>query len=81
MDEKQQVKTTAHEGYGHAYFYEIYRNTDKASHTYKTEGRMTWDDEIKMNVFEVIKVPTNISLENQINTVVNQAETNYDKRH
>ncbi|MCL1938189.1 MAG: hypothetical protein FWF52_07325 [Candidatus Azobacteroides sp.] len=81
LNKKQQVMTTAHEGLGHAYFYEITRNVEKASHTYKSEGRMVWDEEIQMNVFETTKVPTNISLENQINKVVKQAENNYDKKN
>jgi len=81
LDEKQQAMTTAHEAFGHAYFYEIYRDVNKASHTYKSEGSMYWDNGLQMNVFEVTKVPTNIPLENQIKTVVKQAENNYDTRN
>ena len=80
LNEKQQVMTTAHEAFGHAYFYENSRNVEKASHTYKSEGRMIWDEEFQMNVFESTKVPTNLTLENQIKTVVKQAKNNYDKR-
>ncbi len=78
--DKQQAITTAHEAFGHAYFYEIYRNVEKASHTYRSEGRLTWDEELQMNVFEITKVPTNICLESQIKKVVKQAEINYGKR-
>ena len=81
LNEKQQVKTTAHEAFGHAYFYEKTRNVEQASHTYKSEGHTIWDEELQMNVFESIKVPTNTILENQINKVVKQAEENYDKRN
>ncbi len=80
LGEKQQAMTTAHEAFGHAYFYEIYRDVNKASHTYKSEGSMYWDNGLQMNVFEVTKVPTNLPLENQIKTVVKQAENNYDAR-
>ena len=48
---------------------------------YKSEGHTIWDEELQMNVFESIKVPTNTILENQINKVVKQAEENYDKRN
>ena len=81
LNEKQQVKTTAHEAFGHAYFYEKTRNVEQASHTYKSEGHTVWDEEFQMDVFESIKVPTNTLLENQINKVVKQAEENYDKRN
>ena len=81
LNEKQQVKTTAHEAFGHAYFYEKTRNVEQASHTYKSEGHTIWDEEFQMDVFESIKIPTNTILENQINKVVKQAEENYDKRN
>ena len=32
-----------------------------------------------MNIFEITKVPTNLILENQIKTVVKQAENNYEE--
>ena len=80
FNEKQQVMITAHEAFGHAYFYENSRNVEKASHTYKSEGRMVWDEKLQMNVFESTKVPTNLTLENQIKIVVKQAKNNYDKR-
>ena len=81
LNEKQQVKTTAHEAFGHAYIYEKTRNVEQASHTYKSEGHTIWDEEFQMDVFESIKIPTNTILENQINKVVKQAEENYDKRN
>ena len=80
LNEKQQVMTTAHEAFGHAYFYEVYRNVVKASHTYKPEVRVIWDEELHMNIFEITKVPTNLILENQIKTVVKQAENNYEEK-
>ena len=80
LSEKQQTMTTAHEGFGHAYVYEKTRDIAKASHTYKSEGSMVWDEEFQMNVFETTKVPTNIPLEKRIKSVVKQAEKNDDKR-
>lgn len=62
------------------FFYEITRDANKASHTYKFEGRMVWDNELQMNGVETVKIPTNQSLESQIETVVNQAKENYDNR-
>ena len=47
LNEKQQVKTTAHEAFGHAYFYEKTRNVEQASHTYKSEGHTVWDEEFR----------------------------------
>lgn len=80
LEDKQQVKTTAHEGYGHAYFYELTRDVQKASHTFKSVGSVVWDEELKINTFVSTKVPTNTPLENQINKVVKQAERNYNER-
>ena len=80
LDERQQVITTAHEGYGHAYLYEITRDVNSASHTYRSEGRMIWDDEFQINSLETVKVPTNHFLEKQIEITTKQAGINYDKR-
>lgn len=66
LNEKQQALTTAHEAFGHAYFYEIFWDTEKARHTYKQEGRMVWDEELMVNGLETIKIPTNILLEKRI---------------
>lgn len=41
---------------------------------------MVWDNELQMNGVETVKIPTNQSLESQIETVVNQAKENYDNR-
>ena len=80
LSEKQQALTTAHEAFGHAYFYEIFRDTEKASHTYKQEGRMVWDEELMVNGLETIKIPTNILLEKRIKIVTNIAQQNYESR-
>ena len=80
LNEKQQALTTAHEAFGHAYFYEIFRDAEKASHTYKQEGRMVWDEELMVNGLETIKIPTNILLEKRIKIVTNIAQQNYESR-
>ena len=81
LSEKQQAITTAHEGYGHAYFYEKTGSTDAASHTYKLgEPRMVWDEEYQTNAFEFSKIPTNIPLEKRIKAVEKQAQKNYEKK-
>ena len=80
LNEKQQALTTSHETFGHAYFYEIFRDTEKVSHTYKQEGRMVWDEELMVNDLETIKIPTNILLEKRIKIVTNIAQQNYESR-
>ena len=80
LSERQQAITTAHEAFGHGYFFERTRDALKSSHTFGTDGRTVWDSEFQMHVFESIRVPTNIPLENQIRTVENQARTNFDSR-
>lgn len=52
----------------------------KASHTYKQEGRMVWDEELMVNSLETIKIPTNILLEKRIKIVTNIAQQNYESR-
>ena len=80
LSEKQQTMTNAHEGFGHAYVYEMTGSVKKASHTSKSEVRMVWDEELQRNIPEITEVPTNIPLEKRIKSVVKQAEKNYDKR-
>jgi len=51
----------------------------KASHTYESKGRVVWDEELKQNVFESTRVPTNKRLEERIKRVEKQAKKNYEK--
>jgi RHS repeat-associated protein len=82
LSEEQQVMTTAHEAFGHGLFFEFKQQGQdvEPNHTYKTEGTMEWDEVIQMNAPVIFQVPTNTKLENQINSVVNQAKINYDSR-
>ena len=79
LSEQQQVKTTAHEAYGHAYFFELTGDVEKSSHTYDLEFNAFTNKEGDLEIIQV-QVPTNTPLENQIDKVVKQAEDNYDER-
>lgn len=78
----QQTKTTAHEAYGHAFFYETKnQNIEAACHTYTiVDGGSYYDEDYDMEIPILKQVPTNIELELQIENVVNEAEFNY-KEH
>ncbi|MBQ7042446.1 MAG: hypothetical protein IJN66_07050 [Muribaculaceae bacterium] len=80
LREKQQVLTTAHEAYGHAYFYELTRDVLKSSHTFIQKTKVEWDYEFNVPSYTSIKIPTNIELEKQIKLVVQQALKNYENR-
>ena len=79
----QQVKTTAHEAYGHAYIYETNgQNIEDACHSYTTElGESYYDEELEMEVPTFDLIPSNHKLEEQIDAVVNEAEQNYKSHH
>ena len=80
LSEKQQVLTTAHEAYGHGYFYELTRDVLKSSHTFIQKTKVEWDYEFNVPSYTSIKIPTNIKLEKQIKLVVQQALRNYESR-
>ena len=80
LNEKQQVLTTAHEAFGHAYFYELTRDVLKSSHTFMKKSEIEWDYEFNVPSYTSIKIPTNIKLEQQIKLVVQQALRNYESR-
>jgi RHS repeat-associated protein len=79
--EELQARNTAHEGFGHAYFYELTRDTQKSSHTYDLKGILEWDSELKMNGIIFKKFPSNLPLEQRIKTVENEAIQNYEDSH
>ena len=80
LREKQQVLTTAHEAYGHAYFYELTRDVLKSSHTFIQKTKVEWDYEFNVPSYTSIKIPTNIELEKLIKLVVQQSLKNYENR-
>ena len=72
LGQAQQVKTTAHEAYGHGYMYELTNDTNASSHTYNNALVYNGSN------YEIIFTPSNKPLENLINQVVNQATFNYE---
>lgn len=84
LDEKTQARNTAHEGYGHAYFFELSKD-DPSINPNHTKGIVgtgsEYDSELKMDVPYLIFGQTNTILENQIKTVEKQAIKNYEDRY
>ena len=79
LNQAQQVKTTAHEAYGHGYMYELTNDTNASSHTFTQEVVSNgWDYEFNIPNYEIILTPSNKPLEDLINQVVNQATFNYE---
>jgi len=84
LNERTQARNTAHEGYGHAYFYELSRKDSSInpSHTHKdVKSYKEYDPELKMDVWTIVYEKNNVKLEQQIRTVEQQALNNYDKKH
>ena len=82
LSEERQVENVAHEGFGHAYFYELQQQGQDVNpnHTYET-GSMHEKDANGNSIFGTTRIPTNLKLENQINSVVREAKYNYEKYH
>ena len=84
LTENKQASNTAHEAYGHAYFYELKKQGKdvEPNHTYVTEGSVVeeYDDYLKKNVkvFSSKAVPSNQKLETQIKERENEAKENYE---
>ena len=84
LDERTQAKNTAHEGYGHAYFYELSKK-DPSINPNHTLGKIgiqkEYDSELKMEIEFPVFGKTNTRLERQISTVEQQALKNYDEKN
>ena len=84
LDERTQAKNTAHEGYGHAYFYELSKK-DPSINPNHTRGKIgiqkEYDSELKMEIEFPVFGKTNTRLERQISTVKQQALKNYDEKN
>ena len=80
LSEEMQALNTAHEGYGHAYFYEL-KQSDKSlnpNHTYGIVGHEEiYDQELNSTYPIPIFGKTNHALERQIKIVEEQAVKNY----
>jgi RHS repeat-associated protein len=84
LDEKTQTRNTAHEGYGHAYFFELSKSNPSINpnHTKSVVGSGSeYDPEFKMDVPYFIFGQTNTALENQIKAVEQQAIKNYEDKN
>ena len=84
LDERTQARNTAHEGYGHAYFYELSKKdaSINPNHTFAIVGeRMEYDPGLKMNIPVFIWGKNNSKLEYQIEIVERQALKNYDEKN
>ena len=83
-NELVQAENTAHEAYGHAYFYDLNQSGNKNidfHHRYINEvGESVWDEELQMNIPTLIRVDSNEKLKEQIDRVVNQTRLNYENK-
>jgi len=81
-NELVQAKNTAHEAYGHAYFYDLHQSGNKNidyQHKYINKlGEPVWDEELQMEIPTLIRVDSNGKLKEQIEKVVTQTVLNYE---
>ena len=80
---ERQASNTAHEGYGHAYFYELKRQGHDVNpyHQYKSILLPPeFDPELGIEITPFGREDTNLNLKNQIQTVEKQAVLNYNSR-
>ena len=83
LDKRTQARNTAHEGYGHAYFYELSKKDSSINPNHifeKIDSQTVYDPEFNMVVIPILG-KTNTKLEQQISTVEQQALKNYDKKN
>lgn len=79
LSEEQQALTTAHEAFGHAYFYEITRNPIEASHKYLALPYIPLNPYTMCFEAGSIKKTIDRPIERQIKVVVEEAYNNYHK--
>ena len=80
LSEEMQVLNTAHEGYGHAYFFELKQSNESINpnHTYGIVGfEEVYDEEFNMIQPVLVYGNNNHALETQIKIVEKQAVENY----
>ena len=83
LDEEGQVKNTAHEAYGHAYFFELSKSDKNINPNHDNVPILTgveWNAEFNINVPVFTVKDMNAKLVKQIKTVENQAVNNYRNR-
>ena len=82
LSEKRQTENTAHEGYGHAYFYELLQqgeDVDPNHHYENVDLEIKFDEELQINAPTFIIGDTNEKLKNQIDNAEKEAGENYEK--
>ena len=83
LDEGKMVENVAHEGYGHAYFFELHKTNPEINpnHQMINEGEVqeVYDEEYNMNIYAPVFVEGNSQLEQWIYRVVKQAKENYER--
>lgn len=80
LNEEKQVTNTAHELYGHAYFYELSKTSDvNPNHTLGVVGTGTTFVEGYGNLEYNIYGETNLKLMEQINNATYEANRNFKK--
>ncbi len=81
LSEELQVRNTAHEGYGHAYFYELSKNNPSVN-PFHTKGVVTsileYDPDLGISYYVPVFGNNNTLLEKRISMVENQAINNYE---
>ena len=83
LSKERQASNTAHEGYGHAYFYELQRqgqDVDPYQHYIPILLPPEYDAELGMEVPVLGRQETNIKVQKQIQVVEKQAMVNYKSR-
>ena len=79
LTEEEQVINTAHEGYGHAYLYELKQqgqNVDP-NHQYERNCIPVYNDEFDCNIPTLIRIDINTFLQQQIDAATKEAKQNY----
>ncbi len=83
LSDKMQARNTAHEAYGHAYFYELSKLNPvyNPNHTRGVTGYATENDPVFGSYIVPILGQTNSLLEEQIKKVEQEAINNYENSH
>ena len=79
LSDKDQVENVAHEGYGHAYFYELSQQGNNVNpyHEWEQTYKLEYDEEYKCDVPTLIRIEKNIRLKQQIDAAAQEARQNY----
>ena len=79
LSDEDQVLNLAHEGYGHAYFFELCQQGQDVNpnHDYKREMTSVYNEEFQRNIPSAVRVEKNETLKKQIDAAVKEAKQNY----